>query len=349
MPSDIKTSLPPIYLFHGADTFSIAEKMAEWKTHFREKYGSAGLSVFDADETGSGSVSRGESVPDPVSSLKNALSSYTLFSTTSLVIVKNVFSKKAEQVRELLCTYLPAIPVSTFVVMIDEKRDQKSELSKLLTQLSEKGACKCEEFIPPQGSALRKWISQRAATYGGSFDSTALTAFCRALEQKEYIGDDTPPLSLWHLDNEVRKLVSLSGGRPICSMDIRNISCLPVSAHIFDLSDALTSGNEQAALRHAHLLEPLMRTLQFLITQFRGFLIVKSMEEDRQSEIEISRILGWNPKRVWVIRKKLAHHTTTSLKTCYASLLDLERQLKTGATEPSLALDLFIGRITKNY
>lgn len=325
-----------IYLFCGPDTFSIAEKITAWKVRFIEKYGSPGLSIFDAEECDLGA-------------LKNALSSQTLFSATSLIIVKKTFSKKAESARELLCTQLPAIHASTFVIMIDENHDPKSELSKLITQLSKKGVCACEEFMIPQGPLLRKWISNRALTYGGSFESMALTAFCRALEQKEYGDENAQPVSLWHLDQEVRKAVSYAAGKPITTADIQAISCLPVSAHVFDLSDALIAGNERDAFLHMHRLEPLMRTLQFLITQFRNFLIVKSMEEDRRSDVEMSRILGWNPKRVWVVKKKLARHTTASLRSGYASLLDLERQFKTGAADPTLALDLFITRITKNY
>lgn len=341
MPPTTKV-LPHIYLFHGPDMFSIAEKIVAWKTRFAEKYGAGGSVVFDCEEMGSGSISRSECVPDPISFLKNALSSHTLFSTTSLVIIKQVFSKDAGPVHEVLCALLPTLPHTTFVVLTAGKRDATSELSKLLTQRVKKGVCSIESFAIPAGPVLKKWISDRARLHGGSFEPPALAVFTRALEQSGYSDENTQPISLWQLDHEIRKLVSYTAGKPVRAADIQMMSLLPISAHIFDLSDALVAGNQKEALLHAHRLDPLMRTLQFLMTQFRGFLILKSMEEDGKPDAEIARILAWNPKRIWVVKKKIAHHTTASLKAAYASLLDLESQLKTGSVEPSLALDLFI-------
>ena len=329
--STVAKKNPHIYLFHGTDSFSIAEKIAAWKARFREKYGSAGIAAFDCDEC------------DMVA-LKTALSGQTLFSSTSLVIAKNVFSKKAGEVQELLCALLPNVSESTFIVLSDEKRDAKSELSKLLTQLAKKGVCALEEFVVPQGPVLKKWMSDRVEHYGGSFDPRALAVFCSALESRGYGDDESSPVSLWQLDNEIRKLVSFAANRAITVDDVQSLACLPVSAHIFELSDALVARNEKSALMHAHRLEPLLRTLQFLMTQFRSFLILKSMEEDHQSEADMARVLGWNPKRVWVVNKKLAAHSTRSIKKAFTSLLDLERTMKTGAADPLLALDLFITR-----
>lgn len=356
----IEKKPPHIYLFYGPDSFSIAEKIVAWKHRFAEKYSAAAINVFDceemAKEMGSGTNSLREIEPDPISLLKNALSGRTLFSATSLVIVRNVFSKKAETAREMLCHYLPTLSSETFCVLTDEKRDPKSALSKLLTQLSKKGVCSAEEFIVPTGPMLKNWIAARTQAAGGSFDSRARAVFADALEQKGGNDEDTKKISLWHCDNEIKKLASYSAGAPITVDDIAALSCLPTSAHVFDLSDALLSGNAPATLKVAHYLigpyktgiqAPLLRALAFLMTQFRSFLVLKNMEEDGQPEEVIAETLSWNPKRVWAVRKKLQRHTTQSLKAAYTGLLDLERIIKTGSADALLSLDLFIKKTTE--
>lgn len=348
MPSNTKKSpAPHIYLFHGHDTFSLSEKIAAWKNRFAKKYSVEAISDFDCEEMVSSPISSKMgldtistiSLSDPLVQLKNALSGKTLFSATSLVIVRNVFSKKAGVAREMLCQYLPTLSGETFCVLVDEKRDPKSELSKLLTQLSKGSTCSVEEFIIPAGPVLKNWIVARTKKTGGSFDPRALAFFTGALEHE--------PPSLWHCDNEIKKLVSYSTGNPITVDDIRTLSCLPTSAHVFNLSDALLGGNITAALKEAHCLTPLLRALAFLMTQFRSFLVLKNMEEDGQPEEVIAETLSWNPRRVWVVRKKLEHHTTQSLKAAYTGLLDLERIIKTGSADPVLSLDLFVKKTTE--
>ncbi|MBI4252697.1 DNA polymerase III subunit delta [Candidatus Uhrbacteria bacterium] len=339
---------PNIYLFCGPDSFSITEKITSWKARFAQKYGAGGISVFDCEELGDDVLM--------LQGVKNALSGRTLFSAISLIIIKNVFSKKAGGCQEMLCRYLPALSSDAFCVLIDEKRDPKSELSKLLTQLSKEGVCSIEEFIIPAGHALKKWLVARAQHHGGSFEPRALVFFTGALEQQGDTKEDASGISLWHLDNEIRKLVSYSAGKPITAAAIEALSCLPASAHIFELSDALLAGNTATALHNIHRLigpyktgmhAPLLRALAFLMTQFRSFLILKNMEEGGEPEQVIAETLSWNPRRVWVVRNKLSRHTTTSMKSAYTGLLDLERIIKTGSGDALLSFDIFIKKTTE--
>lgn len=334
MPT-LHKKLPHINLFVGPDSFSRAEKIASWKKRFVEKHAAGAIHIFDCETEGEN--------PEAIQTLKNACAGPTLFSATSLVIIKNPFSKKADAVRELLCSLLPSCSAETFVVLSDDARDARSEFSKLLTQLAKKDVCAIEEFIVPTGSELKNWITTRAEHYGGTFEPRALTVFLES-------GAD---VSLWQCDREIRKLVSYASARAITVEDIGRCACLPVTGHVFDMSDALIAGNTATALQHAHrvlgpyrtaIQGPLLKMLAFLLTQFRSFLMLKSMSDDGKTEAHASDILSWNPKRVWVVQNKLARRSLATLKNDYSGLLNLERAIKTGTGDPLLALDLWITR-----
>lgn len=354
-----KQSIPNIYLFVGSDNFSIAEKVAAWKERFAEKYSASAISVFDCEEmasAGSGTVSQSESVPY-FSLLKTALSGHTLFCATSLIVVRNVFSKKATAIQELLCTLLPTLHEQTFLVLTDDGRDTRTELSKLLTQLVKKGACSIEEFIVPAGAALKKWVANRAARYHGLFDSKALLFFCEILVRRGTDSDeDFSPISLWQVDNEIRKLVSYAETRPVNTDDIHALACLTFSSHVFDLSDALLERREQQALIFSHRIigpyrsastAPLLRTLAFLASQFRSFCILKGMREDNLSPEESASYLSWNPRRTWVVEKKLASWSFYSLTNAYRHLLACEKRIKSGSNSQLLSLALCIQSLSR--
>lgn len=332
MPT-LHKKLPRINLFVGPDSFSRAEKIASWKKRFVEKHAAGAIHTFDCETEGDN--------PEAIQTLKNACAGSTLFSATSLVIIKNPFAKKADAVRELLCSQLPSCSAETFVVLSADARDARSELSKLLTQLVKKDLCAIEEFIVPAGSELKKWIATRVQHYGGTFEPRALMVWLENIQD----------VSLWQCDMEIRKLVSYASSRAITTEDIARCACLPESGHVFDMSDALVEGTAGLALHHAHgilgpyrsaMQGPLLKMLAFLLTQFRSFVMLKSMTEDGKTEAHEADILSWNPRRVWVVKKKLARPSLKKLTHAYRGLLDLERTIKTGHADPLLALDLWI-------
>lgn len=346
--SDTGKKLPPrIYAFIGHDDFSVALKVGSWVRAFREKHGAHGISVFDCEGTG-----------DQSEALKSALQGSGLFQAQTLIVIKNPWSAKSSDIQSLLNEKLESLPLTHFLVITDISMDGRTALAKTLTELQKKEAASIETYVLPAGSALRTWIRTRANHYGRSFEKDAETFFANVYSRaRDSAGEsEETPFDLWHLDNEIQKLVSYAGRKPVTLDDITRIASLPSSAHIFHLTDSVLEKKYREALRTSHDLigdDPsrartqLLSLISFLISQFHSFVVLKSMEEDGVSENEAARHLGWNTKRVWVVSKKIRTISCAALQKNLDSMLGFEQLLKTGTSDPILHLNLLIRAITR--
>lgn len=339
-----KKTTPRIYCFIGPDTFSRAEKIAVWTTRFTEKYGKAGISVFDLSaQSDDGQMLEG---------IKKALSGNSLFAQNALIIIRHPFAKKSVAYHDMLVPLLDHLPDTHFLVLDDDSLDAKSSLGKALNACIKKSEAISEEFEFPTGPALKKWIEKRAGYHAGSFEYGALSWLVASATELLNTKDAS---HLWLLDNEIQKLCSYAAQTPITKHDIQLVSCLPSTAHIFTVMDALLEKNKRESLARVHFATGtgetqfsanLLQMIGFLINQYRSFFIVKSMDEEGKKEDEIASALSWNSRRVWVIVKKLKLFSKIQLRDYYMAILECEKKIKTGAGDPLLNLDLLIHQLT---
>lgn len=342
--ADTKKVSQRIYCFIGEDGFSRAEKVGAWTARFDEKYGRAGISFFDFSET--------TDSDRMLQNLKTSFGGNSLFATQALIIIRHPFAKKSATYHEVLALLLEHVPQTHFVVFDDDSIDGKSVLGKALNTLIKKGGATLEEFAFPTGPMLKKWIERRAQLHEGSFEYDALAWLLGAATELLNTKEES---YLWLLDNEIQKLCAHAARKPITLQDIRRVSCLPLTAHIFTVMDVLLEKNRREALARTHYAAGirdtqfstnLLQMVGFLIGQYRSFFIVKSMEEDGKKEDEIASALSWNSRRAWVILKKLKHFSGNQLRSYYAATLDCEKKIKTGTGDPLLNLDLLIHQLT---
>jgi len=350
MPAQTDKKNSHIYFFVGTDSFSREEKVRYWKNKFEEKYGKGGISVIDCDSS--------RSDEELCQAFKNSLSGSTLFSTQTLVIIKNIFVRKLPLTHQYFIDHSGSLPDTHFLVFSDEKHDGRLSLGKKILEMIKNRSAIREEFQQPVGTQLKKWIIDRAQSHGGSFDTTALPFFLNHFTQTQTADpadeNDNPHANLWIIDNEIRKLTAHAKDRPITVDDVHACTSLPTLSHVFDLMDALLARNPHNALCCAHYVlgndqnintPSLLGMLAFLTTQIRSFLLLKNMIEDKKNESEIANLLGWNNKRVWVVGKKLDQFSSNQLRLMYGLVLDFEKKLKTGAGNPILELDLLLRRL----
>ncbi len=341
------TKTPHIYLFHGLNTWSIRQKTRTWIEVFNKKYGNA--SSIDID------LSSGNSAQSVLPIIQNTLSSHTLFSTTSLLRIRGLFSKNCPaSIRDLLIEKLPLCSSSTFVIIEDESVDKRLGIYKLLLTLQKNGTATIEEFELPTHDKLRSWITTYLQKYKVSIEPIALTLLMEQFDTEVSFENEPDSGMLWHLSNELHKLVHYTGSKTIHREDVELLVCAPDNAHIFNLIDAILARQKTRAYILAHELvasspSPTKSSVtgitSMLRSQFRALLIVKSMKQSNLDDATMAKQLGWNPKRVWVVSKKTSSLSLEQLTRMYRYLLSFEEYIKIQPTPADASLDILIAQL----
>lgn len=321
------------YVFHGEDEFSRAEALAEMKAKMGDpSMTSLNTTVFDGRKI-------------TLAELIHACDAVPFLGERRLVIVEGLLTRleppkrgkitqEARAFIEGLQEYLRRLPESTRLVFLEPRSLAKDNPILKLAQKEKRGYAK--EFKPPRRGELNWWITQRVKSKGGDILPSAVT------ELAAFVGND-----LRLLDQEIEKLITyVGGGRPITEKDVRLLVSYAQEANIFQMVDALGHRNRRRALTLLHELldggQPPAYLLAMITRQFRILMQIKELSQGGASKEEIRARLGLHPFVVDKGLEQARNFSTSQLEAIYRRLLETDTAIKTGRTEPTLALDLLI-------
>ncbi len=284
-----------------------------------------------------------------LSQLVDACGAVPFLSPTRLVIVKGLLgrfepksgsgrrSSRSEtnldsELREWrhLAEYIPQMPPTTVLVLVDGEVKANNRLLKSLMPLA-----KVMTFPQLRAEALRRWIEARVKQGGGAVSPAAVKLLV------ELVGAD-----LWVMSNEVDKLLAFSSGRTITEDSVRKVSSYVREANIFVLVDAILEGRRKLAQKLLHQLlqqgaEP-AEVLVMISRQLRWIVVAK---ERGKGILQSESREGLGPAHDFVLEKAIKQAKTYTLervKSAYHKLLDADVAIKTGKYDGDLALDLLI-------
>ncbi len=321
------------YLFHGEDEYSRALALAEMKA----KVGDPSISELNIISLDGEALTMEE--------LIRSCDALPFLSQRRLVIVRDLLSqfepRRGAKKRELppakrelvegLKEYLPRMPQTTRLVLVEGRRISKSNpIHRLASQL-EGGFIK--EFRPPKGERLRQWIRERVKEKGGQISPSAVE------ELANFLGND-----LRLLDQEIEKLLTYTGERPIEKEDVHLLVSQVQVATIFSLVDALGHRDSRKATLYLHELmdagQPLLYIFFMITRQFRLLLQAKELQIEGLGWRAIQTRLGLHPFVAQKLAEQAGNFSRSRLETIHRRLLEVDTAIKTGQMEPQLALDL---------
>ncbi len=327
---------PTFYIFHGADEFTRAETLAD----FKRRLGPPDTVDLNTTILDGGTLT--------LAKLRHACDAIPFLAEKRLVIVEGLLTRLAPRKdrelstsqRELLTTladYLPRLPETTRLVFIEDKPLPARHSMLRLARQEERGYVK--RFDPPDAKVLPRWIEKRVRKYGGEIEPQA------ARQLAAVVGTD-----LRLLDQEIIKLVtytqSPTGGQAITIADIETVVPYAQAAVVFDLVDALGRRDGRTAAQTLHRLldageHPLM-LLAMIVRQFRLLIQVKELKAERATPHDIAKTLRLHPFPARKLHTQATHFTTAQLEAVYRHLLDTDVAIKTGKIDPEVALDLLV-------
>ena len=324
-----------LYILFGTDDFSLRERLNELKRG------------WDDEESLKINTTRFEASKLIPAQLIDACNSIPFLGANRLVIVEGLLtlldrksdstpSKKKSKIKDwqVLIDFIPQLPSSTQLVLIDGKIGKSNSLLKKLTP-----SAKTQEFFILKGPKLLQWISSRASKHGGSISPKAARLLA------ELAGDN-----LWLLASELEKLSLYTGGERIEEEDVNHITSSARETNVFAMVDAIVEKRTPSAMKSLHqLLTDGMAPpyLLFMITrQLRLMVQAKELGAQKVAVADIPGELGLSPYYpVDRLLKQTSCYSMSRLTDIYHKLLETDLDIKSGKWKGEMALDLLIAEL----
>lgn len=243
----------------------------------------------------------------------------------------------AAQDREHLLAYLPDVPETTDLVLVEATAvPGNDKVVKALRRLAEQGQAAIVVCDAPEERDLPAWIIERTRRKGGAIEPAA------AYDLATSVGRN-----LMLLDNELNKLIAYRGGAgPIRKADVRLMTPYTQQASIFDMVDAIGQKNSAEASRLLRELErdgaaPLY-LLAMITRQFRILVQVTDLQGSGLNKYEIGSKIGLHHFPTGKAMQQARHWRMADLLAAYDRLLETDLAIKTGKLPDDLALDLLV-------
>jgi DNA polymerase-3 subunit delta len=324
---------PTFYVFHGADEFTRAETLAD----FKRRLGPPDTVDLNTTVLEGGGLTLAE--------LHHTCDAIPFLAEKRLVVVRGLLTRLiprkerelAAAQKELLAAlagYLPHLPETTRLIFIEEQALPASHPILQLAQKEERGYAR--QFGPPEVKALPGWIEKRVRKHGGQIEPQATQQLAAV------VGAD-----LRLLDQEIAKLVTYTNaGRAITKADVDDLVPYAQAAIVFDLVDAMGRRDGRTAARTLHRLldmgEHPLGLLAMIVRQFRLLVQVTELKADGATAQDIAQRLGIHPFPARKLHDQATHFTAAQLESVYRHLLDTDAGIKSGEIEAETALDLLV-------
>ena len=283
-----------------------------------------------------------EGKTDPDSIISNC-ETMPMFSSKKLIVAKNTGLFKAKKGeasdsgkgkkndKDKLSDYLEKIPDYTCLVFIESELDKRV---KLVNVIKKCGLIVEMDYQKP--ADLVKWVTKVFRSYNRNIDQMTASYI---VENSEY--------SMTELLNEIEKLVNYSGTKnEISIQDVEAVCNKTIKSRIFDLTDAISEGNNNKALSllndMAALKEPMQKVLFMIIRQIRMVYRMKLLKKQGLREDAAAKQLGLTPFVATKVLSLSRNMDISILENAMYYSLELDESIKTGRISDRIAIELLI-------
>jgi len=328
---DVKdNTLSPLYVFWGHEEYLIENsiKMLK-KAVVDEGYEAFNYIVLDASET-------------TVDHVLESAETLPMFAERKVVLVKNTpyFQKTKNGLsgkdEDKFLHYLKTPSPSSIVIFHSAgDLDKRRKVYK-----AAKKSGKIVDFNKLNDVDFAKWVTKRFKTEGVAVDGVALRYF---LEVVGYLGKNSDK-TLYEVNSEIDKLMHYSKEEGVLSRaQIDKVIEKSFETNIFELLDALSSGNVTAGLHSIHELlengEAPLKIISMISRQFRMIYKAKALQSEGHSGNSIASKLAI-PGFVATKNVNFARRMTFDmLGEIIGDCIRYERMIKTGKMSQDIALE----------
>jgi DNA polymerase-3 subunit delta len=314
------------FIFHGKDEFTQAETLRRLKSDL----GDPAMVDLNTSYFNGATVRLGE--------LMHACSTVPFLAEKRLVVVEGLLEHLdgtgREKDRDALLEYLPQLPASTRLVLLESHT--LSPQNRFIRLANSTPAGYERAFHIPKGWALERWIVRRVEFHGGAIHPHAAALLAAD------VGED-----LRLLEMEIIKLLTfVNFARPIQPDDVQLLTPYVAEADIFALVDAIgqQQGKTAATLLRRKLEageEPLY-LLGMITRQIRLLTQVREKMDQGYRLDQVADEVNIHPYVAEKLARQVMNFHLRQLEDIHRQLLETDVAIKTGQIDPAVALDLLV-------
>jgi DNA polymerase-3 subunit delta len=274
--------------------------------------------------------------------LRAACDAFPFMGDERVVVVKGLlgrFSEKdgenapekgaAASFAKELRAYLPEVPASTVLMVVERRKIGAGVVAKVLRDCST-----LEEYSFPDRKDLQGYVTSLAQQHGTRVDRDAAGLLAEAVGEQPA-----------RLQTELLKLIAYKAGEiPITAEDVRSLVDMPLEIVVWDLTDAIYARRSRAALRALRALrergQPTQLVIGALASQIRN--LVLADDHRGKGPDHLVKATGMKPYSARKASTALRDFEPKEPSRILTALMELDFRSKTGKAELDSALELLI-------
>ena len=318
----------PVHFFYGTDEYAITSRVNEFH-HDMVDSTTAAMNTSRLD---------GRTVSE--NDLNNAVNAMPFLASQRLIIFNNPTAHypQTSQQKKFI-DFLKQVPDSANLILTEI--GQLKESHWLVKWARNAGAgVEARSYNMPKLRDMPDWIVKEAQAQGGKIDRQA------AARLAEMTGEDTRQAS-----QEITKLLTYVDYKHAIELsDVEAVSIVTAQGNVFEMVDALGTGNGKKALASLHQLlesEESFQLFGMIVRQFRLLLQAREVMDAKGNVQVVGKELGIAPYVAEKIYNQARGFKIESLETIYHRLLQLDEDVKTGVMPMETSLEIFVAEQTK--
>lgn len=331
----VQGDFPPVIFMYGEE-----EYLTEWACKsLAEKFTDEAMRDMDFVKL------NGEECSSDM--ILEACNTFSVFSKRRVIwvsgfapLVKKTAKGFGEEESRRLTEYMENPNDRAILVLSCVKPEESSSLVKFL-----KKHCRCYNFTGLDSTQLMAFAGKRFKAAGVEISRADLKYF---IDETGYFNRESE-YRIYNLENDIKKIIAYSGGGTVTQEDINQTLHGDMDRFAFNFLDAISAGRKETAFRLLHNMlgsgGEIFSLLGLLINQFELMYEVKEFKADGVSTEEIAKSLKVNSYRVKKAASAADRFSISKLSRTLSSLYEIDRNIKTGAMDGNLALEMLIGRI----
>lgn len=283
--------------------------------------------LLDSEDTMNVSVFEGKGInPKEIIDLAETM---PFFAERRVILIENSgFLKNA---CPELAEYVPEIPESTCIILVESEVDKRGKLYKAV-----KSAGRVVEFKRQDERTLARWVLGTLKKEGKNITEETMHVFLGRT------GSD-----MENIERELEKLLCYTLGRDvITTKDVETVCTEQTENRIFDMVQAITEKDQRKALDlYADLLsmkEPPMRILFLITRQFNQLLQLKSLSGQGLDKSELAKKAGIPPFALGKYQAQCRRFSAAELRQAVEDCVNTEERVKTGQMGDQISVELLI-------
>ncbi len=274
--------------------------------------------------------------------LRSACDAFPFMGNTRVVVVKGLLTRYAEKDGENvpekgaaatfakdLKAFLPEVPASTVLIVVERRKLGASSVAKALRDCST-----LEEFSFPDKRDLLGYVVEYARKQGATLDTDAAALLTEAIS-------DQPA----RLQSEIEKLLAFKANDIHISVhDVRSLVDMPLEIVVWDLTDAIYGRKTQSAIHALRALrergQPTQLVVGAIASQIRNLVLADDNRD--KSPDHLAKTTGMKPYSARKASTALRSFQPKEPQRMLSALMDLDFRSKTGKAELDSALELLV-------